>query len=139
MKPGINETQLHSINTSAAKAAVLALESSVAYDVMQKEEGLFKQAILAFDQKLQAAGVSGDVRLATIAHNLQELSFIAVAGLACCEDDYRKRFERWAEMLRARAFTLAHDTEHYNKVAYAQGMQPVKRCGPATTEKPVIN
>lgn len=95
--------------------------------------------MLAFDRELIALGISPEVRLGTVNYVLQELAFATVAALACCEEDYRKRFERVAEATRARALQLAHDTGYYNKVASALGVQPVTSCAPSTTAKPVIN
>lgn len=114
------------------------LEASLAYDAMNKNRHIIADALGEFEAKLREIGLSPDVRFGTIAILLQDLSFAAVAGIGCCEDDYRKRFLSLAEELRRKAIKLAHDTEYYTKIARAKGDEPRTSCVPVT-DKPTIN
>lgn len=103
-----------------------------------KHKEIISEAIGVFETKLREQNVRPDVCFGTIAILLQDLSFAAVAGIGCCEEDHKRRFTALAEELRRKAIKLAHDTEYYTRMATAKGEEPRKSCVPVT-EKPTIN
>ena len=126
-------------HSTATDMMLAMLQAERAFDAYKQYKHLVVIGVLAFDDELKRLNLRADVRLATISHCLQELSFAAVAGIACCEDDYKARFERHAETIRARALTLANDTATYQKIAASLGVPSSKNCNPGAEEKPTVN
>lgn len=103
-------------------------QAGKAYDVLRSNSDIISDALIELESKMKERDICGPIRIASISFALQEIMFMLVGSLACCEENYRKKLMAFGDQLRNDAYKLANDPEHYKALMLKMGNQPKAAC-----------